>query len=121
MDLHAALSAPVTLEPLARVRIPTGLRLAIPDKFEGQIRPRSGLASRFGITVLNAPGTIDGDFRGEIEVLLVNLSDAAAVIAPLDRIAQLVFSPVARAALEFHDTLPPTTRGSGGYGSTGGM
>ena len=121
MDLHAALEAPVTLAPLGRVRIPTGLSLAIPDKFEGQIRPRSGLAARFGVTVLNAPGTIDGDFRGQIEVLLVNLSDTPAVIAPLDRIAQLVFSPVARADLELHDTLPPTTRGAGGYGSTGGM
>lgn len=119
MDLHAALESPVTVAPLGRVRIPTGLRLAIPDKFEGQIRPRSGLAAKSGITVLNAPGTIDSDFRGQVEVLLVNLSDAAFTISPMDRIAQLVITPVAHASLEMAPELTDTRRGEGGYGSTG--
>lgn len=119
LDLHAALEAPITIAPLARVKVPTGLVLAIPENFEGQIRPRSGLAARSGITVLNAPGTIDSDYRGEVQVLLVNLSDTAVVIAPLDRIAQLVIAPVARAELVVRDDVGDTTRGTGGYGSTG--
>ncbi len=121
MDLHAALAEPVDLAPLARVRIGTGLVFAIPSHFEGQVRPRSGLADRSGITVLNAPGTIDSDYRGEVQVLLVNLSDAPVTIAPLERIAQLVIAPVARAELvESGVELDVTARGSGGYGSTGG-
>jgi dUTP pyrophosphatase len=119
MDLHAATKVPVVIAAFGRAKIPTGLSVAIPDKFEGQVRPRSGLAARTGVTVLNAPGTIDADFRGEIEVLLVNLSDVPVTIAPLDRIAQLVLAPVARAELVEMHTLSDTDRGAGGYGSTG--
>jgi dUTP pyrophosphatase len=119
MDLHAAIEAPVTIAPLGRAKIPTGLSIAIPDKFEGQVRPRSGLAARTGVTVLNAPGTIDADYRGEVIVLLVNLSDAPVTIAPLERIAQLVIAPVARAELVEAASLGSTDRGNGGYGSTG--
>ncbi len=119
LDLHAALTAPISLAPLGRAKIPTGLVLAIPENFEGQIRPRSGLAARSGVTVLNSPGTIDSDYRGEVLVLLVNLSDTAVVIAPLDRIAQLVIAPVARAELVVRDEVGATSRGDGGYGSTG--
>ncbi len=119
MDLHAAIDLPVTIPPLGRAKVPTGLSIAIPDKFEGQIRPRSGLAARTGVTVLNSPGTIDADYRGEVLVLLVNLSDAPVTIAPLERIAQLVIAPVARAELVEADSLATTDRGDGGYGSTG--
>jgi dUTP pyrophosphatase len=120
MDLHAALSAPVVIVPLGRARIPSGIIVAIPPSFEGQVRPRSGLAWRMGLTVLNAPGTIDSDYRGEVQVLLVNLSDAAATLHPLERIAQLVIAPVARAELVLASTeLNPTARGAGGLGSTG--
>jgi dUTP pyrophosphatase len=121
MDLHAAIAEPVTIGPLARVRIPAGLALALPPSFEGQVRPRSGLAARTGLTVLNAPGTIDSDYRGEVNVLLVNLSDAPVTIAPLERIAQLVIAPVARAELVPAEELDPTERGAGGYGSTGSI
>src|SRR5262249_53094869 len=99
--------------------VPTGLALAIPRNFEGQVRPRSGLSSRTGLTVLNAPGTIDSDYRGEVVVLLVNLSDAPAVVSPLERIAQLVIAPVARAELVLTQWLEATARGAGGLGSTG--
>lgn len=122
MDLHAALTSPVTIPPLGRVKIPTGIAVVIPDKFEGQVRPRSGLAARSGLTVLNSPGTIDSDYRGEIGVLLVNLSDVAATVSPLERVAQLVIAPVARAEiseLPDEESLPTTARGDGGYGSTG--
>ncbi len=119
MDLHAALAEPLTLAPLGRARVPTGLVVAIPPSFEGQVRPRSGLAARSGVTVLNAPGTVDSDYRGEMQVLLVNLSDAPATIAPLERIAQLVIAPVARAELIVAAELDATPRGTGGYGSTG--
>ena len=119
MDLHAAIAQPVTIQPLGRAKIPTGLSIAIPDKFEGQIRPRSGLAAKTGLTVLNAPGTVDADYRGEVAVLLVNLSDAPVTLAPMERIAQLVLAPVARAELVETDTLTTTERGEGGYGSTG--
>ncbi len=119
MDLHAALAEPLTLGPLARARVPSGLVFAIPPSFEGQVRPRSGLAWRTGLTVLNAPGTIDSDYRGEVQVLLVNLSDAPVVIAPLERIAQLVIVPVARAELVVVAGLDATARGAGGLGSTG--
>jgi dUTP pyrophosphatase len=120
MDLHAAIAKPLTIAPLSRVRVPTGLAIALPPSFEGQIRPRSGLASRTGLTVLNAPGTIDSDFRGEVQVLLVNVSDAPATIEPLERIAQLIVAPVARAELVLSKELDITDRGDGGYGSTGG-
>jgi dUTP pyrophosphatase len=119
MDLHAAIGQPVTIAPLARVLVPTGLVFAIPARYEGQVRPRSGLASRSGITVLNSPGTVDSDFRGEVKVLLVNLSDQPVVVAPLERIAQLVITPVARAELVETPGLDRTRRGAGGYGSTG--
>jgi dUTP pyrophosphatase len=119
MDLHAALAAPVTLAPLERALVPTGLVFAIPPRFEGQVRPRSGLALRGGVTVLNAPGTVDSDYRGEVQVLLVNLSNAPITITPLERVAQLVIAPVARAELMVTGKLDPTPRGSGGYGSTG--
>jgi dUTP pyrophosphatase len=121
MDLHAAIAAPITIGPLGRAKVPTGLAIALPDNFEGQVRPRSGLAARTGLTVLNSPGTIDSDYRGEILVLLVNLSDAPVTIAPLERIAQLVIAPVAHAELvEQEAALAETARGDGGYGSTGG-
>jgi dUTP pyrophosphatase len=119
MDLHAAIAEPMVVAPLARVRVPTGLAFAIPASFEGQVRPRSGLAARTGLTVLNAPGTIDSDYRGEVLVLLVNLSDAPVTIAPLERIAQLVVTPVARAELVMTAGLDATRRGAGGLGSTG--
>jgi dUTP pyrophosphatase len=119
MDLHAAIAQPLTLPPLGRARVPTGLVFAIPASFEGQVRPRSGLASRTGLTVLNAPGTVDSDYRGEVQVLVVNLSDAPVTIAPLERIAQLVIAPVARAELVVVADLDATARGAGGLGSTG--
>ena len=119
LDLHAAIAAPLVIAPLARARVGTGLVFAIPASFEGQVRPRSGLAWKSGLTVLNAPGTIDSDYRGEVQVLLVNLSDAPVTIAPLDRIAQLVITPVARAELVDAGQLDPTARGAGGLGSTG--
>ena len=119
MDLHAALSAPLVVPPLGRVKVPTGLIFAIPSSFEGQVRPRSGLAAKSGLTVLNAPGTIDSDYRGEVQVLLVNLSAAPVTLAPLERIAQLVIAPVARAELVLFDALGTTARGAGGLGSTG--
>jgi dUTP pyrophosphatase len=120
MDLHAALTESLTLPSLARAQVPTGLAFAIPMHFEGQVRPRSGLAARSGLTVLNAPGTIDSDYRGEVAVLLVNLSDAPVTISPLERIAQLVIAPVAHAELVVSVSgLGVTARGAGGYGSTG--
>jgi dUTP pyrophosphatase len=119
LDLHAALAEPLTVLPLGRASIPTGLSVAIPRSFEGQVRPRSGLAARTGLTVLNAPGTIDSDYRGEVVVLLVNLSDAPVTVVPLERIAQLVIAPVARAELVLADKLDSTARGTGGLGSTG--
>lgn len=119
LDLHAATSEPMVVAPGARVRVPTGLRMAIPDGFEGQIRARSGLSARTGLTVLNGPGTVDSDYRGEVQVLLVNLGDAPVTIAPLERVAQLVLAPVARAELVVDTELPETERGPGGYGSTG--
>jgi dUTP pyrophosphatase len=119
MDLHAALTEPIVLAPGARAKIPTGLAFAIPRSFEGQVRPRSGLAARSGVTVLNAPGTVDSDYRGEVQVVLVNHGQEPVTIAPLERIAQLVVAPVARAELDLADSLDATARGDGGYGSTG--
>jgi dUTP pyrophosphatase len=119
MDLHAAIAEPITIPSLGRARLPTGLVFAIPENFEGQVRPRSGLAARSGLTVINAPGTVDCDFRGEVQVVLVNLSQETATVAPLERIAQIVFAPVARAELVVVPELDITMRGSGGYGSTG--
>lgn len=119
LDLEAALPAPVLLQPGERRLIPTGLRLEIPPGFEGQVRPRSGLALRHGIGMVNAPGTIDADYRGEIGVLLVNLGQEPFLLEPLGRIAQLVICPVAQAELVEVAELGVTERASGGYGSTG--
>ena len=119
MDLHAALEAPITLAPGARVLVPTGLAFAIPNGWEGQVRPRSGLAAKHGVTVINAPGTIDSDYRGEVGVVLVNHGQAPFVITQGERIAQIVFAPYAQATLDEVDALDETARGAGGYGSTG--
>jgi dUTP pyrophosphatase len=119
MDLHAALEQPITLQPRARAMVPTGLRMAIPIGFEGQVRPRSGLAAKHGITVLNTPGTIDSDYRGELAVCLVNLGTEPFTINPRERIAQIVFAAHARATLVEAASLDDTDRGEGGYGSTG--
>ena len=118
-DLHAAVGEPVTLQPGAREAIPTGLMLAIPDGFEGQVRARSGLALRSGIICVNAPGTIDSDYRGELKVILGNIGNVPFPIRRGDRIAQLVVAPVARASFEPVTELPETARGAGGFGSTG--
>jgi dUTP pyrophosphatase len=119
LDLVAAIEGPLTIAALARVLVPTGLAIALPPGFEGQVRPRSGLAWSRGLTVLNAPGTIDADYRGEIKVLLVNLGTDDAIINPGERIAQLIIARHARAELALVDALDDTARGSGGYGSTG--
>jgi dUTP pyrophosphatase len=123
LDLTAAIDAPVVLAPLERAKLPTGLVLGLPPGHEGQVRPRSGLAIKQGLTVLNAPGTIDEDYRGELAVLLVNLSHEPVTISPGDRIAQLVIAPVTRAnvvEVESVEQLGATERGAGGFGSTGG-
>ena len=119
VDLIAALDAPLVLAPGERKDVPTGLAMALPSGWEGQVRPRSGLALRHGLTVLNSPGTIDADYRGEVRVILINLSQVAVTIARGERIAQLVIAPVSRATWDVVTDLPPTTRGSGGFGSTG--
>jgi len=118
-DLVAALERPLVLEPGQRVAVPTGLVLEIPRGFEGQVRPRSGLALRHGLTVANAPGTIDADYRGELKVLLVNLGSEPVTVTRGERIAQLVIAPVVRAGFHEVDSLGTTPRGSGGFGSTG--
>ena len=122
LDLVAALpaEAPLTLAPLARALLPTGLVLALPAGFEAQVRPRSGLALKHGITVLNTPGTIDSDYRGEVGVILINLSDRPFVIERGHRIAQLVVAPVSAIAWREAAELPTSARGIGGFGSTGG-
>jgi dUTP pyrophosphatase len=119
MDLHAAIPESITMEPRARVKIPTGLSVAIPHGFEGQVRPRSGLAAKHGVTVVNTPGTVDSDYRGEIGVVLINLGTEPVTIAPLDRIAQIVFARHETATLALVTDLDETERGGGGYGSTG--
>jgi dUTP pyrophosphatase len=119
LDLLAALEATVSLQPGARALIPTGIAIALPAGYEAQIRPRSGFAARHGITVLNSPGTIDADYRGEIKVLLVNLGNEPVAIARGMRIAQMVVAPVIRADLREVVALPDTARGDGGFGSTG--
>ena len=119
MDLTAALDAPVVMAPGARAAIGTGLAMALPDGHEGQVRPRSGLARSHGITVLNAPGTIDADYRGELVVLLVNLGSEPVTITGGQRIAQLVVAPVAAVSVSEASVLPPSARGAGGFGSTG--
>ncbi|WP_457599839.1 dUTP diphosphatase [Hydrogenivirga sp.] len=119
LDLRAALKEPVTLKPMERALIPTGLILEIPEGYEGQVRPRSGLAVKKGITVLNSPGTIDADYRGEVKVILINLSQEEVVIERGERIAQLVIAPVSRAELVEVEEVSATARGDGGFGSTG--
>jgi dUTP pyrophosphatase len=119
MDLYASLNQEVTLEPGERKLIPTGISVAIPEGFEGQIRPRSGLAIQKGIGIVNGPGTIDADYRGEIGVLLINFGKEPFSIRNGDRIAQMIFSQVYRVTLEEVDDLPPTQRQGGGFGHTG--
>ena len=119
LDLVAASDAPVSIEPRGRAAIGTGLAMAIPVGWEGQVRPRSGLARAQGVTVLNSPGTIDADYRGEVIILLVNLGREVVEIRSGERIAQLVIAPVAQAELELVDELPESRRGAGGFGSTG--
>lgn len=119
MDLRASIDAPVELQPLQRRLIPTGLRIALPTGYEAQIRPRSGLALKHGITVLNSPGTIDADYRGEVGVLLCNLSDTPFTVNPGERIAQMVVARYEQAVFVPVDTLDTTARGEGGYGHTG--
>ncbi len=119
LDLRAAIDHPVYLEPGERKLIPTGLQMALPEGYEAQIRPRSGLAFRHGITMLNTPGTIDSDYRGEVKVLAVNLGQETYEILHGDRIAQMVIAPVSRAEIVVTGELPDTERGDGGFGSTG--
>lgn len=119
LDLRAAVAADLVLGPGERAAVPTGFRLEIPEGLEGQIRPRSGLALRHGVTVANAPGTIDSDYRGEIAVALVNLSADPYTLRRGERIAQLIVAPVARVLLEEASSLASTERGEGGFGSTG--
>ncbi|WP_435135496.1 dUTP diphosphatase [Formosa sp. A9] len=119
MDLRANISEAITLAPLERTIVKTGLFIELPVAFEAQVRPRSGLAAKFGITVLNAPGTIDADYRGEIGVILVNLSNQEFTIQNGERIAQMVFARHEQAQFEEVDVLSETARGEGGFGSTG--
>ena len=119
MDIAAALDAPVVVAPGERVAVPTGLAMELPAGFEAQVRPRSGLALKAGVTVVNAPGTIDCDYRGEIRILLVNLGQTAHTIQPQDRIAQLVIAPVVRARVQEVASLSDSARGAGGFGHTG--
>lgn len=119
MDLRANLEAPVELHPLQRRLIPTGLYIALPQGYEAQVRPRSGLALKRGITVLNSPGTIDADYRGEVGVVLVNLSDETFIVNDGERIAQMVIARCEQAVLKSVEVLDATERGEGGYGHTG--
>lgn len=119
MDLKANIQEAVLLEPLQRAMIPTGIYLALPEGTEAQVRPRSGLAAKFGISVLNAPGTIDADYRGEVKVILVNLSNEPFTINPGERIAQLVLAKYERIEWDEVESLDETDRGQGGFGSTG--
>ena len=122
MDLRAAVEedAPIVLKPGARVMAPTGLAFAVPAGFEAQVRPRSGLAAKAGVTCLNTPGTIDSDYRGEVKVILINLGEEDFTIRRGDRIAQLVIAPVTQASWRLTTSLDETARGAGGFGSTGG-
>ncbi len=119
LDLMASIAGPLTIAPGGRARVPTGIKIALPEGFEAQVRPRSGLAHRHGVGVLNAPGTVDADYRGEISVILVNLGADPFVVTRGMRIAQLVVAPVARIAWRETAELPETARGADGYGSTG--
>ena len=119
MDLAAAIDIPLTLEPGERALVPTGLAIALPHGYEAQVRPRSGLAIRHGITLPNTPGTIDADYRGEIKIIVINLGDTTFEIVRGMRIAQMIVAPVTRAELVEVPELPETERGAGGFGSTG--
>jgi len=121
MDLRAAVpeEAPMVLRPGARAAVPTGLAFALPEGFEAQVRPRSGLAAKHGVTVLNSPGTIDADYRGEIKVILINFGEIDFCVEPKSRIAQLIVAPVMQIRWDEVDSLPETARGDGGFGSTG--
>ena len=119
MDLKANIEEPITLAPLQRAMVPTGLYIALPEGTEAQIRPRSGLAAKHGVTVLNTPGTIDADYRGEIKVILVNLSNDAFTINPGERIAQMVVARYEKVEWNEVESLDETERGAGGFGSTG--
>jgi dUTP pyrophosphatase len=119
LDLMAAIAEPLTIAPGQRAMVPTGIAIALPIGFEAQVRPRSGLAARHGVTILNSPGTIDADYRGEIKAILINLGDAAFVVEPKSRIAQLIVAPVMQIRWETAESLPETARGEGGFGSTG--
>ncbi|WP_274361410.1 dUTP diphosphatase [Paenibacillus thermotolerans] len=118
-DLHAAVPEPVTLQPGERALIPTGFSLSMPDGLEAQVRPRSGLAFKHGITTLNTPGTIDADYRGEVKVLLINLGQEPFTVSRGERIAQMVFQLVPEISIALTDTLDDTERGAGGFGHTG--
>lgn len=119
MDICAGVAGETVVRPGERVLIPTGLAVALPEGFEIQVRPRSGLAVQYGVTVLNSPGTIDADYRGEIKILLINLGTENFVVRRSDRIAQLIVAPVVRVDIELVDQLDITERGSGGFGHTG--
>ncbi len=119
LDLRAFVTAPVQLAPLERALIPTGLHIALPNNWEAQVRPRSGLAIKQGLTCLNTPGTIDADYRGEIKVILINLSNEMQVIQDGDRIAQIVFQQVEKMEWQLVENLETTQRGDGGFGHTG--
>lgn len=119
MDIRACLDKPVLLKPGSRVLIPTGFKMALPRGYEAQIRPRSGLAYKKGITLLNTPGTIDADYRGEVKVLAINLGEETFTVNHGDRIAQMVIAPVFQPIIKEVSSLPETTRGEGGFGSTG--
>lgn len=120
VDLAADLAAGITLAPGERALVPTGLALAIPPGFEGQVRPRSGLALKKGVSLVNAPGTIDADYRGEVGIIIINHGQEAVTIAPGERIAQLIIAPVVRAEFVEVDELDTTRRNAGGFGHTGG-
>ncbi|HKF61294.1 MAG TPA: dUTP diphosphatase [Dongiaceae bacterium] len=119
LDLLAAVAEPIELAPGARRLVPTGISIALPPGYEAQLRPRSGLALKHGVTLLNSPGTIDADYRGEVGVILINLGEAPFRLQRGDRIAQLVIAPVARLAWRESEALPESARGAGGFGSTG--
>ncbi|MCS7077307.1 MAG: dUTP diphosphatase [Bacteroidia bacterium] len=119
MDIMAAIEEPITLQSLERVLVPTGLYIALPDGYEAQIRPRSGLAIKHGVTLLNSPGTIDADYRGEIKVILVNLSKEPYTIEPGERIAQMIITKYEKVTWLLTDKLPQTQRDTGGFGHTG--
>jgi len=119
MDIFAAIEYPISLSSGEIILVPTGIAIALPPGFEAQVRPRSGLATQYGVTLINSPGTIDADYRGEIKVALINLGKNTYTIHPGERIAQLVIAPVIKAEWEIVSELPPSQRGSGGFGHTG--